>query len=338
MQTHTSPSTLNSALDEFGLIQRYFTFPTQHAVLGVGDDCALLSVPAQQTLAITSDMLIEGRHFFPDANARQLGHKALAVNLSDLAAMAAKPYAFTLALALPYMDEAWLADFSKGMIALAERYQCELIGGDTTRGPLAISITALGYLPLNQALRRDQAQIDDDIWVSGELGDARLALGLLRGEWAQELVLDTAQCAQTSTRLHQPQPRVELGLALRGIAHAAIDISDGLVSDLGHILSRSHCGAALYLSQLPASSTLACQSQSIRHHCILAGGDDYELCFTAPVGARDQLNALSQSLDLRLTRIGKIEAEMGLRLFDDETRHAPLLDMTQFRGFNHFAS
>lgn len=330
------PLTSPTPLDEFSLIKRYFSPPSKHALLAGGDDCALLQLPSDQVLAVTTDMLIAGRHFFVNTDAARLGHKALAVNLSDLAAMAAKPYAFTLALSLPTVDEQWLSAFSQGMLNLAAQYDCELIGGDTTRGPLTISITALGHIAANAALRRDAAQIDDDIWVSGELGDAHLALKVLQGESsviANEITVKPHELAQIRLRLEQPQPRVALGLALRTLAHAAIDISDGLISDLGHVLARSYCGATIQLAALPHSRILAQQPESVQHMALLAGGDDYELCFTAPARVRHVIDALSVRLDLRLSRIGKIDQQPGLRLLDHENKY---MATSRFTGFNHF--
>ncbi|MYM91683.1 thiamine-phosphate kinase, partial [Rugamonas sp. FT82W] len=241
-------------LSEFDLIQEYFQRP-QHAAratLGIGDDCALLTpTPGMQT-AISSDMLVEGRHFFAGEDAARLGHKALAVNLSDLAAMGARPVAFTLALALPSADRDWLAGFSRGLFALADAYNIELIGGDTTRGPLNICITVFGEVRPGQALRRSAAEPDDDIWISGTLGDARLALAGYR----LEQTMDAASLLAAAVRMHTPTPRVALGMLLaeQGIARAAIDISDGLVGDLGHILKQSRLGATLDVDALPAGA------------------------------------------------------------------------------------
>ncbi len=334
----SDPLTISPTLDEFSLIKRYFSPPNQHALLAGGDDCALLQIPSDQVLAVTTDMLVAGRHFFSNTDAARLGHKALAVNLSDLAAMAAKPCAFTLSLALPTVDEHWLSAFSQGMLDLARQYDCALIGGDTTRGPLTISITALGHVTANTALRRDAAQIDDDIWVSGELGDAYLALEALQGKSsaiANDMTVKPHELAQIRLRLEQPQPRVALGLALRTLAHAAIDISDGLISDLGHVLTRSHCGATVQLAALPRSFALAQQKESVQHKALLAGGDDYELCFTAPTRVRNAIDALSVRLDLRLSRIGKIDKQPGLRLLD---REGQCMSTSPFIGFNHFPS
>lgn len=325
-------------LSEFDLISRYFTRATRSNInqiaLGVGDDCALLMPTAGAQLAISTDMLVEGRHFFPDADPFALGHKSLAVNLSDLAAMGARPLAFTLALALPAAREEWLAPFSAGLLALADLHQCELIGGDTTKGPLNICITVFGETIPGQALRRDAAQVGDDIWVSGTLGDARLALAVYRQELTDQLALDAASHARAATRMHQPAPRVALGLALRGIAHAAIDISDGLVGDLGHILERSCVGATLAVDSLPVETILMQQTQDIRRRFTLAGGDDYELCFTASANQRDAVLAAAQAAATDVTRVGTIDADSGLRLHDanNTALHLSLTTFDHFRS------
>jgi thiamine-monophosphate kinase len=320
-------------LSEFDLIARYFTRPPRRAeriALGVGDDCALLTPAAGMQLAISSDMLVEGRHFFTGADPFKLGHKCLAVNLSDLAAMGAQPAAFTLALALPQARAEWLSPFSAGLLALADLHDCELIGGDTTKGPLNICITVFGMVANGAALRRDAAQPGDDIWISGTLGDARLALAGYRGE----LQLAQADLEAAAVRMHTPAPRVGLGLALAGIAHAAIDISDGLVGDLAHILKRSGVGATLDADALPAGPVLARQALELRRRFTLAGGDDYELCCTAPAAKRDQVLRAAQSAGVAVTRVGCIEAQAGLRLRD---RDGAALDL-QLASFDHFAS
>ena len=291
--------------------------------MGVGDDCALLRPDAGLELALTTDMLVEGRHFSPDAEPRSLGHKALAVNLSDLAAMGAAPRWALLALGLPAADTAWLESFSAGLFALAERYGVELVGGDTTRAPLrTIAITAIGEVPAGVALFRAGARVGDDIWVSGELGGA--ALGLSH-----------PQIAAAAARLHQPEPRVELGERLRGLAHAAIDVSDGLTSDLGHILERSHVGALVHYAKLPrASAFSSLQDQKLEESCVLSGGDDYELAFTAAPARRTEIAALSAELALPLTCIGTVQAgEPRLVVLDG--RGQP---MDYRRGFDHFAA
>jgi thiamine-monophosphate kinase len=320
-------------LSEFDLIARYFTRPLRvgsPVALGVGDDCALLTPSAGMQQAISSDMLVEGRHFFPDADPYQLGHKCLAVNLSDLAAMGATPVAFTLALALPSANADWLAPFSAGLLALADQHGCELIGGDTTKGPLTICITVFGEVAPGQALRRDAAKAGDDIWISGTLGDARLALGACRNEIALAEADRTSACG----RLHAPTPRVTLGLALRGIAHAAIDISDGLSGDLGHILQRSRLGATLDVDALPVGPALSQQARELQRRFALAGGDDYELCFTAPANRRDAVLAAAQTAATPVTRVGRIEAATGLRLTDASS--VPL-DL-QAASFDHFGT
>lgn len=320
-------------LTEFELIARYFSrppTPDSRTALGVGDDCALMTPAPGMQLAISTDMLVEGRHFFPGADPLALGHKCLAVNLSDLAAMGAQPIAFTLALALPNADPAWLAPFSQGMLALADRHGCELIGGDTTRGPLTISITVFGEVPPQQALRRDAARVGDDIWVSGSLGDARLALAAYRNE----LALSDAELLQAAPRMHEPTPRVELGLALRGIAHAAIDISDGLAGDLAHILQRSRHGATLDIDALPPGNVLQQRDIELRRRFTLAGGDDYELCFTAPVRQREAVQKAAHAAGVDVARVGHIDSEPGLRLLDASGE--PLqLDLA---SFDHFRS
>jgi thiamine-monophosphate kinase len=297
-------------LSEFSLIDRFFARRASRAradstvALGIGDDCALLAPPAGEMLAISTDMLVEGRHFFTDVDPYALGHKALAVNLSDLAAMGAKPQAFTLAFSLPRADEAWLAAFSDGLFDLAERFGCELIGGDTTGGPLNLCITVFGSVPAQVALRRDAAKPGDDIWISGTLGDARAGLGVQRNEW-------TASAADAATfrrALEYPEPRIALGLELRGLAHAALDLSDGLAGDLLHILERSQMNATVDVDALPRSAALARLPRDVQLRCTAAGGDDYELCFTAPVTARASIEKVGDKLAVPVTRIGTIGA------------------------------
>lgn len=282
-------------------------------------------------MAISSDMLVEGRHFFAGADARQLGHKCLAVNLSDLAAMGARPVAFTLALALPAAESDWLDDFSKGLFALADLHDCALIGGDTTKGPLTICITIFGEIEPGRALRRSAAMAGDDIWISGTLGDARLALAGYRAE----VLLAPAALQAASARMHTPTARVALGMALArsGVAHAAIDISDGLVGDLGHVLTASGVGATIDVDALPCGPVLSSQPHALRRQFSAAGGDDYELCFTAPAAARTAIQTLANALDTTVTRVGVIEAKPGLRLVDGS---AQLLDL-KLSGFDHFS-
>ena len=326
-------------MGEFDLIARYFTRPARPSgavALGVGDDCALLAPRPGMQLAISSDMLVEGRHFFADVDPEALGHKALAVNLSDLAACGARPLAFTLALSLPRVDEAWLAGFSRGLLALADAHGCELVGGDTTQGPLNICITVFGEVPPGQALLRSGAQPGDDIYVSGTLGDARLALEALLGHI--QLPADTL--AQARQRLERPTPRVALGLQLRGIASSAMDVSDGLLGDLGHILKASGVGARIDVektSNLIAASTYPASARGqfdlkLIRQCTLAGGDDYELAFTAPPAQRAAVAAASQSSGTPVTRIGTVLAEPGLQLVD---AHGQAVEH-RYASFDHF--
>ena len=317
-------------LGEFDLIARYFTRPVRRAALGVGDDCALFAPAPGMQLATSSDMLVEGRHFLSTVAPQRLGHKALAVNLSDLAACAAQPLAFTLALALPQADEAWLEGFSRGLLALADEHGCELVGGDTTRGPLTICITVFGEVPVGQALLRSGARAGDDLYVSGTLGAARLALEAFRGT----VVLPGDAFETVRVAMEQPQPRVALGLALRGVATSAIDISDGLLGDIGHLLRRSNAGALLDVDALPRSAVLATQTRALQRECLLAGGDDYELLFTAPPGRAAAVHAASAQGKIAVTRIGRIEAEPGLRLVDG--RGEPVANT--YSSFDHFRS
>ena len=317
-------------MGEFELIDRFFKRPVKRNAMGVGDDCALLTPTPGMQLAVSSDMLVEGRHFLPTVDPFKLGHKALAVNLSDLAACGAKPLAFTLALSMPQADEKWLEPFARGLLALADLHGCELVGGDTTKGPLNICITVFGEVPAGQALLRSGARAGDDIWVSGSLGDARLALEVFRGK--AQVAGDVL--TQARARMEQPIPRVALGQALRGLATAAIDISDGLVGDLGHILRQSGVGATL--DTTPVMLTMRA-GESIdaerRLEYVLSGGDDYELAFCAPANQRDAVQAASRVAATRVTRIGHIDEEAGLRLVDTRGRTIE----RPYETFDHFA-
>ena len=291
-------------ISEFDLIRRYFTHRARHAVLGVGDDAAILGVRRGCELVVSADMLVAGRHFFHDSDPCQLGHKALAVNLSDMAAMGATPRWATLALALPKADTRWLAGFSRGFMALARRFDVDLVGGDTTRGPLNICVQIMGEVARGGALRRDGARPGDDIWVSGTLGDAALAVAALK----RRIRLKPAELERCAARLNRPQPRVALGLALRGIAHSAIDVSDGLLADLGHILERSDAAAEIEFSALPASKIMrGYLDRRVARDALLAGGDDYELCFSAPRRARERIVRIGRRARIALTRIGRIQ-------------------------------
>jgi thiamine-monophosphate kinase len=301
---------------EFEIIARYFSRPARHAVLSGGDDAALLAPTAGRELAVSTDLLLEGRHFARGADARLLGHKALAVNLSDMAAMGATPRWVLLGLAMERAEDAWLSAFADGFYALAARFGVDLVGGDTTRGPLALCVTILGEVPAGQALRRDGARPGDDLWVSGELGGAAYAL---RG----------TNDAAAAKRLHAPEPRVALGERLRGIATAAIDISDGFAQDLGHLLERSGVGATVEYARLPKHGIA---DAALERQCVLGGGDDYELLFTAPAARRADLERLSGAP--ALSRVGEIrEASSGLTILDAGGAPIPLA-----RGFDHFAA
>ena len=322
-------------MGEFELIRKFFQRPVRRSPLGVGDDCALLAPAAGMQLAVSTDMLVEGRHFFADVSPKLLGHKALAVNLSDLAASGAKPLAFTLALSMPRADANWCQAFAEGLFALADQHDCELIGGDTTQGPLNICITVFGEVPAGQALLRSGAKPGDDIWVSGSLGDARIALDALLRQHA----LPPAVLAQARQRLEQPTPRVALGMALRGIASSCLDISDGLLGDLNHILEASHVGARIDanitrgLMQARRHPMMAALAMSRIDACTLAGGDDYELCFTAPNHAQAAVLEAATQSGVPVACIGRIEAEPGIRVMAPGGQQLPL----RFAGFDHFA-
>lgn len=310
---------------EFALIAKYFSRMPKRATLGVGDDCALFQHSHGFEIAVSTDTLVAGTHFFPDANPRDLGHKALAVNLSDLAAMGAVPRAVLLAITLPSVDDHWLSEFASGFWALADAHGVDLIGGDTTRGPLSMTLTVLGEIESGRALRRDGAQAGDDLWVSGELGGAALALRHLTGE----VKLSEHDARSVLPRLHQPQPRIALGRALVEEANSAIDISDGLIADVGHLCERSGLGAVIEWDRMPMQDALRAQPEAVRQSCVLAGGDDYEMAFTAPVALRDTILALTN-----VTRIGNMTGEVqGVQVMDSSGNAIPLLH----RGFDHFA-
>jgi len=315
---------------EFDLIAKYFTRPTYQAELGVGDDAALIRPASGMSLAISSDMLVVDTHFFADVTPYKLGWKTLAVNISDMAAMGAQPRWATLSISLPHADESWIAEFSRGFFTCADAFNTELIGGDTTRGPLTLGVTIMGEIPYGKALKRSAAKVGDQIWVSGPLGEAALALAAIQGRIKlTEKELDT--CRQS---LEQPQPRVALGLELRDIATSAIDISDGLLADLGHILETSGVGADIRFNLIP-------RSEIVNHHLhenliqamILAGGDDYELCFTAPANRHDAISSLGEQLALPLACIGTITSDLSLLVRD---ANEELLNINE-TGFDHFA-
>lgn len=320
------------ALGEFDLIARYFKRPVTRAALGVGDDCALLRPTPGQQLAVSTDLLVEGRHFLSTVAPERLGHKALAVNLSDLAASGASPLAFTLSLSMPRAEERFLAPFAQGLLALADAHGIELVGGDTTGGPvLCIGITVMGEVPPGQALLRSGAKVGDEIWVSGSLGDARLALEVFRGS----LSLPGDAFDQVRQAMECPTPRVELGLALRGVASAAIDVSDGLLGDLGHVLRGSGVGASLELAAFPRSAILAAQSDDWQRTCLLTGGDDYELLFTAPAERHEEVLLLAASSFTPVHCVGRVVGpERGLVV----TQHGTPVDLAGLSAFDHFKS
>lgn len=317
-------------IGEFELIARYFTRDggaAPRVELGIGDDCALIDGGAASQWAVTTDMLVEGVHFLPDVEPEALGHKALAVNLSDLAACGATPRCFFLALALPTSDEIWLAAFRRGLFALADRFGCALAGGDTTRsaGGVTVSITALGEVPRGCALLRSGAAVGDEVWVSGTLGDGALGLACRRGTV-------TEPDAPAIRRLEWPEPRVQLGEQLRGVASSAIDVSDGLAGDLGHILERSGVAATLQWDAIPRSAALRRFRGEQQRRFVLGGGDDYELLFTAPPTAAERVLRAASAAGLSVTRIGVIRAGSGLTVVDAGERAMDI----EPRAFDHF--
>ena len=320
---------------EFDIIRRYFKRTATQAVLGIGDDAALIKTTNNTELAISTDTLVCGKHFFADADPYKLGYKSLAVNLSDMAAMGAKPRWVLLALTLPdnlaQNNKAWLSEFSAGFFALADSYQVELIGGDTTSGPLNIGVQIIGEVEVGKALRRSGAKLDDDIWISGRLGDAALALN----HELQQITLEPNEIAYCLPALLTPTARIELGQHLIDLAHSAIDISDGLVADLGHILTASEKAAYINMTDIPCSPVLKKYlQQSLVMRCLLAGGDDYELCFTAPKINRDKIKNLSAKLAVPLTCIGEILSGEGLIVKDAKGNAITL----ETKGYDHFSA
>ncbi len=326
-------------MGEFDLIKRFFTRDSSAqtpqpapVVLGIGDDCAVLRPTPGAQWCVSTDMLVEGRHFLSTVAPERLGHKALAVNLSDLAACGATPRAFTLALALPRVDEAFLAGFARGLFALADAHGIALVGGDTTAGPLNICITVMGEVPAGTALLRSGAKAGDELYVSGTLGDARLALEAFRGT----VQLSGEDFAMARRAMEQPQPRVALGQALRGVATSAIDVSDGFAGDLGHVLARSGLGATVQADALPRGPALSRQPLALQRLCTLAGGDDYELIFSAPASARAAVLAAAGASGTAVTCVGRLEAAPGLRLLDAQGQVLPADAVPA--GFDHFKS
>jgi len=320
------------ALGEFDLIQKYFLSSgyRNDVSLGVGDDCAIVSIPEGRQLAVTTDTLVDGVHFPSNTAPRDIAHKAIAVNLSDLASMGAEPAWLTLALSLPRVNEDWIKAFSDEFKATAEKYKAQLIGGDTTRGPLSITVQAMGLVDPEHIMRRDRARPGDVIYVSGTLGDAATGLSILQRRQAAD---DNE--AWLIDRLNRPDPRVELGVMVAEHCKCAIDISDGLAADLGHILAASHCGATVFKDRIPLSHQLVEYSISrdeVDWERVLSGGDDYELCLVVSPDNESNLMKVSSEISLPLTRIGVIE-EHGLLTFIDETGVQTLLD---HHGYEHF--
>jgi thiamine-monophosphate kinase len=322
-------------VNEFALIERHFQRPPRDAAVrvGIGDDGAVVAATPGMEWVLSVDMLVEGRHFFAGTDPFNLGHKALAVNLSDLAAMGATPRFALLAGALPDADDAWLAAFMDGFRALADRFGVELIGGDTTRGPRNLCVTVVGDVPAGTAITRAGARGGDDVHVSGTLGDAALALAVLQ----DRTTLAAADFAPARARLERPEPRVALGERLRDVATAALDVSDGLVGDLGHVLVRSGVGAVVDLAAIPCAAALTAKlagdERALALHCLLAGGDDYELCFCAPPSARATLAAIAAEIGVSLTRIGTVVPGRELAVVDAQGARLAALP----RAFDHFA-
>lgn len=319
-------------MGEFDLIERFFKRPARLADVGVGDDCAIWSPRAGYQLAFSADMLVEGRHFLSTVDPHALGHKALAVNLSDLSACGATPKAFLLSLSLPRVDEQWLSGFSNGLFHLADVHGCELIGGDTTLGPLNIAITVIGEVPAGEAILRSGAKVGDDLYVSGSLGDARLALEAFRGN----ISLPEAVFSIARKRMEYPTPQVALGKALRGIANSMVDVSDGLLGDLKHIVNASHVGAEIQLSStlglIEALSVWSCPPD-LAMTCVLSGGDDYELLFSAPPSAAESVKDAALASDIHVTRIGKITDSQLIVLIDSQGQSVE----NRFKSFDHFS-
>jgi len=314
---------------EFELIARYFSPPTTHTLLAGGDDAALLQVSPGAQLVVSTDMLVGGRHFLTDADPYGVGWKSLAVNLSDLAAMGALPRWATLSIALPAADEGWIAPFTRGFLDLARSHDVDLIGGDTTRGPLNICVQILGEVPAGQALLRSGARAGDEVWVSGTVGEAALALACLRGE----LSLPDTDFRSARARLDRPTARLALGTALRGVASSAIDVSDGLAADAGHIAERSAVQIVIDWRAVPLSPFAERHRDlALVQRCALAGGDDYELCFTAPPARHDQVATLSEAVGVRLACIGRVQSGQGVVVLDPAGHPLALTE----RGFDHF--
>lgn len=315
---------------EFELIDRFFSHRAPDVLLGVGDDAALITPSPGHDLVVTTDTIASGIHFMPDVEPRSLGCKALAVNLSDLAAMGARPRWALLAITVPKADEAWFSAFSEGFYELARRHDVSLIGGDTTRGPLAITVTALGEVASGRALRRDGARVGDELWVSGQIGSAALAMRHIRGD----VRLKGKGLETCMARLEAPIPRVELGKELSNVASSAIDVSDGLVADAGHICAASGVAIEITYADVPSISDVAhLKGDRVVRDAMLAGGDDYELLFTIAAGEARQMDSISARLGLALTRIGRVVAGEGVHVLDDSGE----VIAVDIGGYEHFA-
>jgi thiamine-monophosphate kinase len=319
------------ALGEFDLIKRYFSpggKGRKDVVLGVGDDAAILAVPENQQLVVTVDTLVESVHFLPDVSPADLAYKALAVNLSDLAAMGAEPAWVTLSLTIPEVNEEWLSQFSAQFMATCQFYDVQLVGGDTCKGPLAVTVQAMGHIPLTSTLNRSGAKVGDLVYVTGTLGDAAGGLALVDDKRSNISVVANELLA----RLNRPTPRLEAGMLLRQIASAAIDISDGFVQDLNHILERSNVGAVVEINDLPLSEPLShCYSENQARSFAMTGGDDYELCFTVPENNKAKLEKIFATASTPITQVGRITASKGLQL-RNKAKEVALKNS----GFDHF--
>lgn len=316
---------------EFDIIRQYFTSAIERkdVVLGIGDDAAVLSIPRDHQLVQSVDTLVAGIHFPDETSPQDIAYKALAVNLSDMAAMGAEPAWFTLAITLPNDDEVWLKAFSESLSALAEKYNVQLVGGDTTHGPLCISITINGFVPTNKALTRNTAQQGDKVYVSGTIGDAALALAA----WQGQCLLSEDTVYVLNEKLNRPKPQIELGLLLREFATSCIDISDGVVADLKHIMDSSNVGANIYFEKIPLSEefNLNLTDDTLIISLVLAGGDDYELCFTIPSNKQDEFEIIAEENNLPITCIGEIENQPGIRCIKDNKE----IDIKN-TGYQHF--
>lgn len=317
---------------EFSIIHRYFenlTTSRDDVLLGIGDDCALLTCPPDHHLAVSIDTLVEGVHFFADVDPQNLGYKSLAVGLSDLAAMGAKPAWFTLALTLPDCNDDWLSSFATGLAELAQHHDIQLVGGDTTRGPLTISIQVHGFVPEGKALRRDSAQVGDKVFVTGTLGDAGVGLALLQGSDSFPQVSD-ADKTFLRQRLERPTPRNDISEVILSLATSAIDISDGLLADLGHIVAKSGVAASIDLNRLPLSNAMQGLTTQKAQHYALSSGDDYELCFTVP---ENKVSLLKTELGNMCTEIGQIEQGQDIHCY----RNGQKITHTTKGGYDHFS-